>query len=184
VQTVHRPLVDRLPLVPHGARLHERHLPALRLPLRTRGPLAGSAGTLGRLGAGKGDPVDLMKYFGLRRTPGVRAALRVECASWADGSLPAKSGDLPAAGPGMPASAPSGPSVLDLAAGEEASVESMAAGSATRLGRLSGFGLAPGARLRVLQTRPTVLVEVGGTLLALEADVAAGIKVGRRTLNP
>jgi len=125
--------------------------------------------------------VDLMKYFGLRRAPGVRAALRVECASWADGSLPAKSRDLPAA---APASAPSGPSVLDLAAGEEASVESMAAGSATRLGRLSAFGVAPGARLRVLQTRPAVLIEVGGTLLALEEDVAAGIRVGRRTRNP
>lgn len=128
--------------------------------------------------------MDLLKLFGLRRTPEVRAALRVECASWADGSPPANSADLPAAAPGMPASAPSGPSVLDLDAGEEANVESMAAGSATRLGRLSAFGVAPGARLRVLQTRPAVLVEVGGTLLALEAEVAAGIQVRRRTRNP
>lgn len=72
-----------------------------------------------------------------------------------------------------------GASLLDLAAGEEASVRLLGGGSARRLGRLSAFGLAPGARVRLIQKRPAVVIEVGGTRLALEAEVASAIRVIR-----
>ncbi len=71
------------------------------------------------------------------------------------------------------------PTLADLAAGEVASVEVMGSSRASRLARLSAYGMVPGSELKVIQTRPAILVEVEGTRLALEGDVAAGIQVRR-----
>jgi Fe2+ transport system protein FeoA len=38
-------------------------------------------------------------------------------------------------------------------------------------------GILPGVELRVLQTRPVVVVESDETVLALERDIAAGVVV-------
>lgn len=48
-----------------------------------------------------------------------------------------------------------------------------------RLAKLSGFGLVPGATLRVRQRRPSWVVSIGETTLALDADVAAEVYVSR-----
>ncbi len=71
------------------------------------------------------------------------------------------------------------PTLADLAAGDVASVEVMGSSRASRLARLSAYGMVPGSELKVIQTRPAILVEVEGTRLALEGDVAAGIQVRR-----
>lgn len=71
------------------------------------------------------------------------------------------------------------PTLAELAAGEIASVEVMGSSGASRLARLSAYGMVPGSELKVIQTRPAILVEVEGTRLALEGDVAAGIQVRR-----
>jgi Fe2+ transport system protein FeoA len=75
-------------------------------------------------------------------------------------------------------SARAGASLLDLAPGDVARVGSLDAGPARRLGRLSSFGIAPGARVKLIQKRPVVVIEIGGTRLALETDIAAEIRVG------
>lgn len=71
------------------------------------------------------------------------------------------------------------PTLAELLAGEAARVEAMGSEHAARLARLSAYGVVPGSHLRVIQTRPAILVEVEGTRLALEAGVAAGIQVRR-----
>jgi Fe2+ transport system protein FeoA len=51
-------------------------------------------------------------------------------------------------------------------------------GSAARIDRLAALGILPGVELQVQQTRPVVVVESGETVLALERDIAAGVRVG------
>jgi DtxR family Mn-dependent transcriptional regulator len=46
-----------------------------------------------------------------------------------------------------------------------------------RLDRLAAFGIVPGALLRLHQRRPTFMVQVGGTDVALEHEVAGDIYV-------
>jgi DtxR family Mn-dependent transcriptional regulator len=46
-----------------------------------------------------------------------------------------------------------------------------------RLDRLSAFGVVPGAQLRLHQRLPTFIIQVGGTDIALEAEVVADIFV-------
>ena len=52
-------------------------------------------------------------------------------------------------------------------------------GERGRLHRLAGFGLVPGATLRLVQRRPSLVVEIGETSLALDERVAAAIFVRR-----
>lgn len=48
-----------------------------------------------------------------------------------------------------------------------------------QLARLAHLGVLPGAVIRVLRRRPVLIVEVDGTTLALDPDVAAHIRVGQ-----
>jgi Fe2+ transport system protein FeoA len=50
-------------------------------------------------------------------------------------------------------------------------------GSAARIDKLAAVGILPGVELRVQQTRPVVVVESDETVLALERDIAAGVRV-------
>jgi len=58
-----------------------------------------------------------------------------------------------------------------VAAGHSVSVRRMDLGSASRLGRLTVFGLAPGAEVTVLQRRPSPVIRVGETELALGTEI-------------
>jgi Fe2+ transport system protein FeoA len=49
--------------------------------------------------------------------------------------------------------------------------------SSSRVDKLASVGILPGVELRVLQTRPVVVVELDETVLALERDIAAGVVV-------
>lgn len=51
-----------------------------------------------------------------------------------------------------------------------------------RLDRLMAFGLLPGRQVRVHQVRPTLVVYIGETQLALEAEIAACVHVRRSAL--
>ncbi|MEE9219474.1 MAG: FeoA domain-containing protein [Acidobacteriota bacterium] len=121
--------------------------------------------------------IALRRWFGLERSARIRQALQVagigERAGASGGAPPGSGGggELAAVRPVM--------SLLDLAAGEIARVDAMQSEHVPRLARLSAYGVAPGSRLKMIQTRPTVLIEVGGTRLALEGDVAACIQVHR-----
>jgi len=48
-----------------------------------------------------------------------------------------------------------------------------------RLGRLTSLGIFPGEEIRVRQTRPALVIESGQTVIALDAEVASGIRVRR-----
>lgn len=48
-----------------------------------------------------------------------------------------------------------------------------------RLGRLTALGIFPGEEIRVRQTRPAVVIESGQTVIALDTEVARGIRVRR-----
>jgi Fe2+ transport system protein FeoA len=50
-------------------------------------------------------------------------------------------------------------------------------GGVARIDRLAALGILPGVELRVQQTRPVVVVESGESVLALEREIAAGVKV-------
>jgi DtxR family transcriptional regulator, Mn-dependent transcriptional regulator len=46
-----------------------------------------------------------------------------------------------------------------------------------RLGRLTALGIFPGEEIRVRQTKPALVIESGQTVIALDAEVASGIRV-------
>jgi DtxR family Mn-dependent transcriptional regulator len=66
-----------------------------------------------------------------------------------------------------------------LPLGERGLVTYITPGERPRLHRLAGLGLVPGATLRLLQRRPSLVVEIGETTLALDERVAAAIFVRR-----
>ena len=51
--------------------------------------------------------------------------------------------------------------------------------AAHRLGRLTALGIFPGEEIRVRQTKPALVIESGQTVIALDAEVASGIRVRR-----
>jgi Fe2+ transport system protein FeoA len=61
-----------------------------------------------------------------------------------------------------------------VAEGTVAPVASITTSSA-RLNRLAAFGIVPGSEVRVVARKPTVVLQCGGTSLALEDDVASTI---------
>jgi DtxR family Mn-dependent transcriptional regulator len=67
----------------------------------------------------------------------------------------------------------------DLRLGESGAIVFMAPDSKSRLARLSGLGVVPGGLLRLVQKRPSVVVEVGETTLALDPGIADEIFVKR-----
>jgi len=69
----------------------------------------------------------------------------------------------------------------DLRVGEPGRVVLVRSGSHVRVDRLGTFGLFPGATVRLTQRRPTVVIEIGETTLALDPEVAEGIYVRRES---
>jgi DtxR family Mn-dependent transcriptional regulator len=67
-----------------------------------------------------------------------------------------------------------------LAPGAAARIVHIAPRQAGRLVRLASLGLVPGARVRLQQAWPAVVVRIGETTLALESDVAGEIFVKRQ----
>jgi len=67
----------------------------------------------------------------------------------------------------------------DLEPGREARIVFIAPGVVRRLDRLGSYGVVPGTVLTLRQKRPSFVIEVGGTALALEREVAGEIFVRR-----
>jgi DtxR family Mn-dependent transcriptional regulator len=67
----------------------------------------------------------------------------------------------------------------ELETGHPARVMFIAPGVMKRLERLASFGLVPGTVVELRQKRPSFVIEIGGTTLALEGEVAGGIYVRR-----
>ncbi len=66
-----------------------------------------------------------------------------------------------------------------LAMGEEATIAFVHSARQTYLQRLSAFGVAPGCRLRLRQTKPSLVVRIGETELALDRQAGEEIFVKR-----
>lgn len=67
--------------------------------------------------------------------------------------------------------------VRDLAPAERAEVLHLSGASSSRSNALAVFGLVPGSEVILLQRRPSYVLQVGETVLALEEAVAASIVV-------
>lgn len=65
----------------------------------------------------------------------------------------------------------------DLKAGEEGRVVFITPKSRSRLERLSSLGLIPGSVVRLAQKRPSFVLEIGETMLALDEDIGREIYV-------
>jgi Fe2+ transport system protein FeoA len=74
---------------------------------------------------------------------------------------------------------PAGVPLLSLRPGQEATVVAVATAHLDRARQLSQYGLAPGTQIRLLQKRPTPIIQVGQTDLALDLPVAAEIYVAK-----
>jgi Fe2+ transport system protein FeoA len=89
---------------------------------------------------------------------------------------------------GRGAAAPAGDEGLrtarDLLPGERANVLCLAGDSPSRRNNLAVFGLVPGAEIVLVQRLPSLVVRIGETVLALEAEVAADIVVGPALPEP
>jgi DtxR family Mn-dependent transcriptional regulator len=64
-----------------------------------------------------------------------------------------------------------------LEPGRKARIALIAPGTVKRLDRLGSFGVVPGTQILLRQKRPSFVIEVGGTTLALEGTVAREIFV-------
>jgi DtxR family transcriptional regulator, Mn-dependent transcriptional regulator len=69
--------------------------------------------------------------------------------------------------------------LADLKLGTEGTIVFMTPDSRSRLARLSGLGVVPGSTVRLIQKRPSVVLEVGQTTLALDRVIADEIFVRR-----
>jgi Fe2+ transport system protein FeoA len=69
--------------------------------------------------------------------------------------------------------------VRDLANGDRAEVVHLGEESPDRSNALAVFGLTPGTEITLIQRHPSYVVQVGETVLALEAEVAGSIVVRR-----
>lgn len=67
-----------------------------------------------------------------------------------------------------------------LAPGEAARIVHIVPREPGRLVRLASLGVLPGTRVHLQQTRPAVVLRVGGTTLALEREIASEIFVKRQ----
>lgn len=65
----------------------------------------------------------------------------------------------------------------DLREGESGRIERLESPESPEGARLAAFGLVPGARVRVQQRFPAVVVEVEESLVAIEASLARGVYV-------
>jgi len=71
--------------------------------------------------------------------------------------------------------------VRELAGGESAEVVHLEAPDADRSNALAVFGLVPGCEVTLLQRLPSFVLQIGETMLALDAEVAGTIVVRRET---
>lgn len=69
----------------------------------------------------------------------------------------------------------------DLELGKSARIVFMAQRSNKRVDRLGSYGVVPGRVIRLRQRQPSYVIELDGTSLALDADVAREIYVRRET---
>ena len=69
--------------------------------------------------------------------------------------------------------------LTELRAGQTGTVVYIETTEHQRLDRLMAFGLLPGREVRVHQVRPTLVLFIGETQLALDADIAEGVHVRR-----
>jgi DtxR family Mn-dependent transcriptional regulator len=69
--------------------------------------------------------------------------------------------------------------LADLELGKLARIVFMAQRSHKRVDRLGSYGVVPGSRVRLRQRRPSYVVEIEGTSLAIDAEVAREIYVRR-----
>ncbi len=67
--------------------------------------------------------------------------------------------------------------LIDLPIGAAAPIVFIAPKSAARLNRLAVLGIVPGTSVKLLQRKPSVVIQCGETALAIEAEVAAEIYV-------
>jgi len=65
--------------------------------------------------------------------------------------------------------------LLDLQPGQCGEVAALQVSHPTRLNELSSLGILPGTRLRLKQLRPSVVIQIDETTLALDSDVAGEI---------
>ncbi len=74
--------------------------------------------------------------------------------------------------------------VGDLGRGERARVLCLAGRSPSRCNSLAVFGLVPGVEVTLIQRRPSCVVQVGETELALDPEIAREIVVERGAERP
>lgn len=70
-------------------------------------------------------------------------------------------------------------SLRELPVGQSAKVVFIAPKTYKRLERLGSMGLVPGSMIKLSQKKPSFVVSIGQTTLAIEADIAADIHVKR-----
>jgi Fe2+ transport system protein FeoA len=68
-------------------------------------------------------------------------------------------------------------SLVELRAGQWAQVTELRCRDLNRLDRLGAYGLVPGSRIRLVQTHPAFIFEIGETLLSVDRAVAREILV-------
>ncbi len=68
-------------------------------------------------------------------------------------------------------------SLVDLAAGRWARITELCCRDLNRLDRLGAYGLVPGSRIRLVQTHPAFILEIGQTVLSVDDAVAREIWV-------
>jgi len=69
--------------------------------------------------------------------------------------------------------------LTQAAAGSTLHVREIAVDDALRSDRLASLGLVAGCRIVLRQRRPAYVIDVGETTLALDADIARGIRVAQ-----
>lgn len=62
-----------------------------------------------------------------------------------------------------------------LPAGAVATIHRVVSDDPGRLVRLSSLGLMPGARVRLVQKRPAIVLEIGATTVAIDRELAQAI---------
>jgi DtxR family Mn-dependent transcriptional regulator len=67
--------------------------------------------------------------------------------------------------------------------GERAQISYLSPGNRPELHKFIAMGLVPGADVRIAQTSPALVVEIGDTLLAMDADLARNIYVRKTSTS-
>lgn len=90
--------------------------------------------------------------------------------------------ERPTAGPSAPAAPRETILLSHVLPGREVQIVALRDMPGSRLSRLGAFGLVPGSRIEVLQRRPTPVVRVGQTDIAVAAEILDQIEVLPPTL--